>query len=48
MDTLQKRAVELDMAPKEGWVGIEEVAANWRSLIDQRLAADEGALFDRR
>ncbi len=36
------------MTPEEGWVGIEEVATNWRALIDQRLAADEGTLFDRR
>jgi hypothetical protein len=48
MDTLPKREAGSDTAPEEGWVGIEEVAANWRALIDQRLAADEDTLFDRR
>jgi hypothetical protein len=48
MDTLPKREAGSDMTPEEGWVGIEEVAANWRALIDQRLTADDGTLFDRR
>lgn len=36
------------MTSEEGWVGIEELAANWRARIDQRLTADEGTLFSRR
>lgn len=35
------------MASEEGWVGIEEVAANWRALIDQRLAEGDLPLFQR-
>jgi putative DNA methylase len=27
---------------------LKKLVANWRVLIDQRLAADEGMLFDRR
>lgn len=27
---------------------LKKLVANWRVLIDQRLAADEGTLFDRR
>jgi putative DNA methylase len=26
---------------------LKRLLANWRALIDQRLAADEGMLFDR-
>lgn len=36
------------MTSEEGWVGIEELVANWQTLIDQRLTADDGTLFDRR
>ncbi len=25
---------------------LQKIVANWRALIDQRLAADEGTLFD--
>jgi putative DNA methylase len=27
---------------------LKKLVANWRALIDQRLAADEGTLFDTR
>jgi len=45
MDTLPKREAGSDMTPEEGWVGIEEVAANWRALIEAQLTLREGRLL---